>query len=338
MRYYTKEWYELMQALGTSEMFEPIIEKEYSDEEFEQLYCEMLEKHIQEERDLYDEPPVFDLDEWKEEFPREEFDPEYFLIGEIDEDGEEYDLRNPESYEELLQFQIDEYEHQWKEFEERPPFDEEEAREEFEDDYNESLEEPDEDIPAWIRESVDPRLIALGLLPERVYKKLLDEEEEMERRFDELDEIADMEYESLYEDLLEGDEDAAAELPEGIDYDELIRNIEDLNAVDGDYVAEVRILDGDLVIVFSGWDEEGDEIVRTAFFENAEILEDDGLEITTERDEDGDIVSDCDFTAHELYCLDDGKYEVHMLFENKGLKYLTFRCDFISFEQQSADD
>ncbi|MBQ3292229.1 MAG: hypothetical protein IJH43_07625 [Mogibacterium sp.] len=333
MRYYNKEWYALMQFLGTTDMFEPVIDKEYTDEEMDALYREMREKYIQEEHDLYDEPPCLDIDEWKEEFPEEDFDPDDYLIADIDEEGEEINYRNPETYEDLVQFQIDEYEFQWKEFENRPPFNEEEAGEEFDENYNDSLEEPDEDIPAWILETVDPRLVALGLLPESAYKKLLAEEEEKQNRFDEMDEIADREYESMIEEIMEGIPEAVKELPDGTDYDDAVRICEDLNEVDGDYVLEIRKENGDIAIVFSGWNEDGDELIRTGNFENVEILEDEGVVINAERDEDGDVISDCDFTAHEIYFSKDG-YEVHLMFDNNGLKYLTFKCTYITFEQE----
>jgi hypothetical protein len=45
-------------------------------------------------------------------------------------------------------------------------------------------------LPECIREAVDPRLLALNLLPESVYNKLKAEDEKAEARFEELDEIA----------------------------------------------------------------------------------------------------------------------------------------------------
>ena len=335
MRYYTKEWYKLMQSIGNAEMFEPIIDKEYSEDEIKELYKDMLDKHIQEERDLYDEPPVFNVDEWKEEFPEDEFDPEDYLIGEIGDDGEAEELRHPETYKELLEFQMAEYEFEWKEYENRPPFDEKEAAEEFREDYEDSLEEPDEDIPLWVRESVDPRMIAMGVLPESVYKKLLAEESKNEARFDELDEIADMEYVSMYEDLMEGDYSGLDELPAGVDGDDVVRLIEDFDDLESDYVLSVEKDGGDIVVSFLGWDEEGDEIVRRATFEDAEVIEDDGVSITTEKDEDGDTVSNCDFSAYELYCMGDG-FEFHMLFDNEELKYYTLKCSYITITEERA--
>ena len=57
MRYYTKEYYTLLLAQGAAELYEPIIEKEYSDEEIEDLYQQAMDRHIEEEREEYDQPP-----------------------------------------------------------------------------------------------------------------------------------------------------------------------------------------------------------------------------------------------------------------------------------------
>lgn len=336
MRYYTKEWYRLMMELGAADFFEPVEDKEYSEEELKELYEKMLRKSVEEDRELYNEPPEFDLKEWEENFPEEDFDPDDYMIADIDINGEEINFRNPQTYAELRQYQIDEYAREVKEFKSRPPFDEEEAAAEFEENYRDSLEEPDEDIPAWVRESVDPRLIAMGVLPESVLEKLRSEEEDKERRHDELEELADRDYESFYEDLLEGDDDAIAMLPDWLDPDSLISLVDDLNELDGDYVIDMDGAGGDIQISLLGWDEEGDEVIRTVLFTDAKAVEHEELVIETERDEDGDVTSDCELVAHELYFLEDG-YEIHMLFENKGLKYVTLTCEDITCMQQSVE-
>lgn len=315
MRYFTKEWYSLMDSLGTAEMFEPVIDKDYTDEEIENLYQDMMEKYVQEERDSYDEPPCMVIDP-EDMIDEEDFDPEDYLVGEIDEDGEEENLHHPESLAELLEFQQAELEYAIREYENRPPFDEEEARSEFEENYNDYLEEPDEDVPQWIRDSVDIRLLAMGAMPESVYKKLMAEEEENQARFDELDAIADEAMEDMY-----------AELP-----DEYIDLQDDLDEMDGDYVVDVVREDGDVEIILSGWDEEGDPVQRKIILEEASVLEDEGLDIEAEIDEDGDYLSNCDLLYHEVYFEND-RFEVHFLFENEGLKYMTIACSLITIEQ-----
>lgn len=313
MRYYTKEWERLLEQQGAVDMYEPVIDKDYSDQEIEALYEDMLDKYVQEARAEYDEPPFFmeelvDLD-------ADDFDPEDYLIGRFDENGDEVEVRHPESFEELLQFQEKEREALMREFESRPPFDEDEAREEFEEDYRDNLDEPDEDLPEWVRASVDKRLIAMWLLPEGVYKKLKAESDEIEARFNALDDAADEAYEM-----------AIASIPE-----DFISAVEELEERDGDYVTGVADEDGDLVIEFAGWDEDGEQIRISAAFEAAEIIEDEGLEIETDVDEDDEIESNCELSAHEVY-YEDGRLEVHLMFENDDdLRYLTLRCSDISF-------
>lgn len=316
MKYYTKEWHNLFEALGTADLFEPVLDKHYTDEEIEDLYQEMMDKYVQEEHDNYDEPPYFITDE-QDEIDPDDFDPEDYLVGDIDEDGNEFNLHHPADLRELLEFEKKEMEAELREYENRPPFDEEEARREFEEDYRDNLEEPDEDIPQWVRDEVDPRLIAMGVLPEGVYKKLMAQEEKMQERFDALDEAADEALEEMY-----------AQMP-----DEYTDLLDDMDNLDGDYVTGCEMSDGDLTVTLAGWDEDGEDVINRIVMSDAEIIEDEGLSITSGTDEDGDIESDCDLLYHEVYWSDD-RFEVHMMFENHGLRYLTVRCGSLSIEQE----
>ena len=319
MRFYTKEWYTLMDSIGNVDMFEPVLDKEYTDDEIEALYQDMEDKYVQEERDAYDEPPYIPYDDEELADP-EDFDPEDYLIGIINEDGEEQDLHHPESYRELLEYLKQETEREIREYENRLPFDEEEARSEFRENYKDYLEEPDEDIPEWVRKEVDVRLLAMGVLPEGVYKRLKAEEEKNEAAFDVLDAAADEAFEKMY-----------ADIP-----DEYTAMLDDFENVDGESVIEINEEDGDITVVLSGWDEGGEEERHSIIFEQAEVTEDEGLAVNVEIDEDGDIVSDCDLLFHEVY-FDNGRFEVHMMFENNGLKYLTLSCSDITFECTSVE-
>lgn len=323
MRVYTKEWHELSDYLTAVEDFESIEDRDYSDEDIERLHQKALEKYLNGERELYDEPPYFDLKEWKEENPKEEFDPEDYLIADITEDDDVVNFRAPSSYEELLEYTKREFEHEKRLYDNREPFNAEEETEFFEDMYNGSLEEPDPDIPAWIRESVDSRLIALGLLPESIYKKLQEEKELKQKRFDELDELADRQMEE-YDDEDENEE-----------YEDFEEKLNDLQS---GYVLGVREVSETYEIETVDWefDEDDEENEVTEFtqirriytFTDVKIIEDEGLEIVPETDEDGDVSSNCDLMDYELYD-DNGRYEVHLLFNNgeHGLKYLTLSCD-----------
>lgn len=280
-----------MDSLGVVDMFRPVIDKEYTDEEIEALYDESMDIYVEQEREIYDEPPhiIFEEDEDDED----------------DDDDIDEDDDIVISIDELL----DEYEN-------REPFDEEEARSEFEENYKDSLEEPDEDIPAWITESVDPRLIAMGVLPEGAYKRLKAEEAELQERFDKLDAAADEAFEKMYGDMP----------------DEFGGILDDLDELDGEYLIGMERTSDELILTFAGWDDDGDPVKRTATFDDVQMIEDEGLVINAELDEDGEYESDCDLDYHELY-YENGRFEVHMMFDDGSLKYLTFSCDSITIEQ-----
>lgn len=260
-----------MMSLGTVDMYEPIVDKDYSDEEIEELFQQALDRYVEEERADYDEPPELVIDE--------------------DDDEDELDFQS----------MIDEYMN-------REPFDEEESAEDFRGMYNDNLEEPDEDLPAWVRETVDPRILAMYFMPEKIYRQLAEEDEANEERFDELDGLAD---EALEKNL--------EELPE--EYRELADVLEELENLS---ILEAKLDGGELEFTFQDWDDEGDEIERSLSFVDVEVIEDEGLEVSCWEDEDGDAESDCELLFSEVY-LEDGTPEVHMLFDNNGLKYFTFR-------------
>jgi len=274
MRYHTKEYYTLMMAQGAADLYEPIIDKEYTDEDIEDLYQQAMDRYIEDEREDYDAPPVLILD-----------------------DGD------PDSG--LLDLSIDAA----LAYENREPFDEEQSRADFEELYRDNLEEPDEDLPDWVREAVDKRILAMYFMPEKIYRKLAAEDEANEEKFDAMDDEADEKLEELLESLPE-------------DYQDFIDILEDLEDL---YVTDAEITDDEIRLTLSGWDDEGDEEEKLLVFSNPEIIENDGVEAKSWEDEDGDTESDCELLYSELY-MEDGRPEVHMLFDNNGLKYLTFRC------------
>ncbi len=273
MRYYTKEYYTLMMALGVADMYEPVIDKEYSDEEIEELYQKALDNYVEELRASYDEPPEFDFDEAA--------DPEYV---------------------EMMREELEEYEN-------REPFDEEEAAEGFRETYEDNLEEPDGDLPEWVRETVDKRILAMYFMPEKIYRKLAEEDEANEEKFEALDEKAD-----------EAREDMRENLPE--EFDELMDTLEELES---SYVVGAVTDDDEIELKIEGFDDEGEEVIYTLRFDEVEILENEGIDASPWTDEDGDTFSDCEFLFSEIY-IEEGRPEIHMLFDNNGLKYLTFRC------------
>jgi hypothetical protein len=263
-----------MMSLGEADLYEPVIDKEYSDEEIEELYQKALDKYIEEERADYDEPPEFDFDEAA--------DPEYA---------------------EMLRKELEEYEN-------REPFDEEEAKEEFRENYEDNLREPDGDLPDWVREAVDPRILAMYCIPEKLYIRLAAEDKANEEKFD----LLDSQVEEAYEEM-------RGDLPE--ECEELMDTLEEL---EDSFGLGIDKAGDELELKIEGWDDEGEEAVFTLRFDEVEMIEDEGVEAHAEKDEDGDTDSDCELIYSEIY-IEDGRPEIHMMFDNNGLKYLTFRCE-----------
>ena len=284
MRIYTKEYYTLTMSLDVTEMYEPVIDKEYSDEEIEELYRKALDRYVEEERAEYDEPPVLDID----------------------------DIEDPEA---LEFFRVESLE-----YANREPFDEEEAAEDFEEIYKANLEEPDEDLPDWVKETVDPRILAMYFMPEKIYRKLSEQDAANEERFDALEEQVDKAYDDMVDDLPE-------------EYEELMDTLDDL---EDSYVISIEKSGDELELKLEGFDEDGEEAVFTLRFDEVEMLEDEGVAVHPGRDEVGDTESDCELLYSEIY-VEDGKPEIHMMFDNDGLKYLTFRCEE-AYAYRSAND
>lgn len=257
------------------------------------------------------------------------------------EDKEYTDAEIEELYQKRLEKYLDDQREMSREYPNDDFFVEKDEIEFFEEMYNDSLEDPDEDVPAWIRESVDPRLLALGVLPESVYSKLKEEMTLKQKRFDELEELA----ERMYEDSMHEDDEHYEE------YDEADDVIGDIM---GGYILDIRELDASVEIEYVTWDDGDDDedddvdfedididdedfedvqIRRIATFSGARVIEYEKPEIKAERDEDGDIETNCDLLDYELYYEAD-RFEVHMLLDNEehGLKYLTLNCESVNAE------
>ena len=141
------------------------------------------------------------------------------------------------------------------------------------------------------------------------YRKLAEEDKANEEKFEALDDRAEEAYEEMRGDLPE-------------ECEELMDLLEEL---ENSYVIEAGISDGEIELKLEGWDDDGEEAIFTLRFDEAEVLENEGIEAHAEKDEDGDIESDCELLYSEIY-IEDGRPEIHMLFDNNELKYLTFRC------------
>lgn len=80
MRFYTKEWYELMQHQDDLSGIQKIPDRNYSEQDIKAFYQQDLETEVAQERERYNTPPIWD---WQEELlDPERFSPENFLFEE----------------------------------------------------------------------------------------------------------------------------------------------------------------------------------------------------------------------------------------------------------------
>ncbi len=308
MKFYTKQWYELMQRLDYCLGMKSIDDAKCTDADIQRLHVRARKKHVKDAEREYNEPPQF------VELDFDELDFEEFVFFDV-ETGK---LIKPGSVDEVKRNYEEQCRREYELFESRPPFDRDESLAEFDEMYENRMKYALENYPGWAKSRVDARLAALGYLPKSVYDRLKDESKANKREFDEINRAARKAF--------------AAErkkLPERI--------FDDFGFHDAELV-EFAERDGDFVIVLRGcfacFDGETPYIRVT--FRNAKISEADGDAFS-----DTDDARCCVWLYDELYAVDGG-IEAHMLFSSDktkdGLAYLTLRCADIDVERNVAVD
>lgn len=306
MKYYTKEWYTLMQQMHYTGGLTVIPDKVYTDAEIKAFFDHDLQAEIENDREIHDTPPSFD---WAEELLAPEcFRPDIFLF-ETD-DGELFHPETPEIAREYLER---DFRRQMEQFEQRPPFDPVETIECFKECYCMMVRHGWKSYPAWVGESVDKRLLALHRIPERAYNRLLDEEQANKRAFEKIEAEADAALK-------------AQDIPEEIR--KLFRfhdaNVLSLKKVCSD--VEMILRDGGFI--------GGDTPYCRVIFQNVSRFErEKGIVIRTKYEESGEYSSNMIYLYNELYRIESG-YEVHMLLAGrKEQRYLTVACEDIRLEE-----
>ena len=309
MRFYTKEWYRLMQHQDDTLCMKRIPDKDYSGKEIKALFKKQLKAEIARDRREHNSPPFFlDL---SEQLKPENFDPEVWLVFPENEEP-----RHPVSAEEVLA----QLEHDRKQAEEdfanRPPFDPGKSEEMFQKVYKGRMRFRKQRFPEWVCRQVDRRLLALELLPDSVYRRLKEESRQNRRAFQKIERAAEKELSrqripDRISDTFHFHDGALLSLRKrGRNYEMLLRE------------------DG-------GWFGEGVTPYIKVIFTDAVLLErEKGLTPRARMEEDGTFWSNCVFLYHEMYCVQDG-YEVHMMFATRGrseLAYLTVKCRDICFD------
>ena len=181
MKFYTKEWYELMQRQNYTSGLKKIPDKVYTDEDIQEFYDKDLKAEVARDRRIHNTPPgPYD---WEYELLLpDRFTPETFLF-ENEETGE---LFHPETPEIARNYLEQDHRQAQERYDARPPFDPTETIECFRDCYRGTLRYGFSHFPQWVQESVDPRLLALNRIPESAYKRLKKEEQANRRAFEKL--------------------------------------------------------------------------------------------------------------------------------------------------------
>lgn len=181
MKYFTKEYREALQNIGLAEDFEILEDKNI---DIDNLYKQKEAEYIEQERLVHDTPQVHENDL----FSDIELALEDILLVDIAENGDETNFRHPESYEEWEIYEEVSYKKQLEEFENREPFDEEEARVLFRMNFDIAVNDKWQ-MPTWVYEKVDARLVALNYLPKEIYEALENLSDESERRIRDIDQL-----------------------------------------------------------------------------------------------------------------------------------------------------
>lgn len=341
MRYYTKEWYELMQKTELTAGLRKVPDKKYTKKDIDALYEKTLKREMAAEKKAYNTAP--DLGYLLDILNDRGFCAEDWVVTDL-KTGKP---RTPASMEEVKNFILEEQQAQTEEFEAREPFSEEDFREMFRDVYEDRKAELKYGTGSELLDSVDKRLLALELVPESVFTALKEEERIARREFSRIGRNAERALlkQNVPQDIIEGfdlhDCDLLSIRKKG-------RNLE-------------------LIFCIEGMEEEGSSPFRKIVFKGAEVTErDKGINIRTHSHGHDDCCDDdcCDHDHHDDCCGDDccdhdhhhegcvhsncafliseiynvkNAFETHMLlWMPSGLKYLTVKAADIEIVNNAA--
>ena len=312
MKFYTKEWYALMQRQNYTSGLKKIPDQVYSDEDIHKFYHKDLNDEIARDREIYNTPPgPYD---WEEKLLQpDRFRPDMFLF-EHEETGE---LFHPETPEIARYYLEQNHQQAQKRFAARLPFDPTETIECFRDCYRGMLRYGFLRFPQWVQESVDPRLLALNRIPESAYKRLKKEDQVNRRAFEKINAKAAAVFDQ---------QDIPEEIRESFCFHD--SSVLAIKKVRSDVELYLR-KDG-------GWMGDATPYIKIVFKNIQQFDREKGFSLRPRLDADGDLRTSCTYLYDELYRTEDG-YEIHMLFcSPKNLRYLTICCEDIRFEDNIA--
>lgn len=309
MKYYTKEWYDLIQKTDYTFGMKKIADKDYSDTEIKDFYDKALRKLIAEEKKFYNEPPFFLFD--ASELDPADIDLEDWIF--VDEETGTF--ASPKSYEELKSHLEEEQMAAQTEYENRPPFDPAETIRLFEESYRTRMKYGSSRFPGWVLEKVDRRLLALNLLPVGIYLQLKKEEKVNLGALRSINKKAEREWSKQQQQIQRR---VYAALPQ---HDSCILSLRrhGKNVV--------------MVIREDGVCEEGTSPYRKVVFSDVISFErEKGLYIRT-YEYQRCRTSNCTYLHDEVYLLEDGSYEFHFLVATREVRYVTVRCQDVRCEK-----
>ena len=308
MKFYTKEWYELMQRQNYTSGVKKIPDKVYTDEDIQAFYDKDLKAEIARDRKIHNTPPgPYD---WQDALlAPDRFTPETFLF-ENEETGELFHPETPE----IARHYLEQDRRQAQErFDARPPFDPTETIECFRECYKAQLRYGFASFPQWVQNSMDKRLLALNRIPESTYKRLKKEEQANRRAFEKINAKASAVLEQ---------QDIPDEIRKQFCFHDA--SVLATNKVSSD--VELYLLkDG-------GWPDDTTPYIKIIFKNVHQFDREKGFSLRPKLDADGDLRTSCTYLYDELY-RNEGGYEIHiLLWTSKALRYLTICCEDIHFE------
>ena len=309
MKFYTKDWYQLMQGLHYVSGMKVVPDKEYTDEEIQAFYDADLAEEIENDRRVYESREEGGPVCMEDLLAPDVFRPEMFLFEE-EETGKMFHPKSSDEARELLQ-KIEQKRQEY--LKDHPPFDPAETIACFEECYQGVKKYCLNSYPEWARSEIDPRLAARNRITEGIYNRLKALEDANHTAFDAIN------------------ADARAVLNR--------QNIsEEVRSIFRFHDAEVLMLkrrgrDAELYLSYGEELLEGKNPYMKVVFRNTIFIDrEKGLIFRKKRNEHGIWSSNVTYLYDELYRTEAG-YEVHMLLWSfTSLRYLTIGCEDILFE------
>lgn len=277
----------------------PIPAQELTDQVIKEHYRRALAISLRDEKELYNsEPELLFTEEEMAHLSVEDV----LMI-----DLKTMTVKHPETMAEYQAYVKAQYEADLDAYAHRPPFDGQEVMDVFKEAVRNQAQYVKECYPQWLLDEVDIRLLAIGLVPEKVYRRLRFQEQWLKGKLRHIERQARR-------------AQRKPKIPQDIADAFCFDDLEVISFKKG-HDQYTMVLKDPISNVFTKSQQEHYTVVTflsAILFEN-ELSCDDGLST--------------DFVTSELYYLDKGAYEVHMLMNQDDDCYVTLQCQDIKIEE-----